>query len=56
MKAARSASDLIKTSDESAQKLDDAFSKIQGKYLNEQALTNMAHQIAAWQDSENAGK
>ena len=53
LKAARSGSDIVKSSDESARKLDDAFSKIQAKFLSERSLTNISHQIAARQkDSE----
>lgn len=47
LKAARSASDVIHSSEESARKLDDAFSKIQEKYLSERSLTNVSYQIAA---------
>ena len=53
MKAARSGSDTIKSSDETAQKIDEAISKIREKFLNEKTLTNFSAQIAAGrQDAE----
>ena len=47
LKAARSGSDIVHSSDESAKKLDDAFSKMQAKFLSEKSLTNVSHKITA---------
>jgi ABC-type transporter Mla subunit MlaD len=47
LKAARSGSDLIKSGDETAEKLDAAISKVRAKFLNEKTLTNFSAQIAA---------